>query len=106
MIQRLCELIVARRNEQWMKKRGAQEFGQAHYRFIVIIHAMFFVVYFLEVTAWEKEIITGLAASLKPICCDPVGSDMGTHFARKVLEYENNCSTWGAYCTKRTIPFY
>lgn len=58
VIQRLCELVIAKRNERWMKSRGAIEFGQAHYHLIVFVHAMFFVVYFLEVTAWQ----TGLSA--------------------------------------------
>jgi methyltransferase len=57
VIQRLCELGIARQNELWMKKRGAQEFGQEHYRFIVCVHTLFFVVYFLEVTIWK----TGLS---------------------------------------------
>jgi methyltransferase len=55
-IQRLCELIIAKRNERWMKSRGAIEFGQEHYRLIVTVHAMFFVVYFLEVTAWQTKL--------------------------------------------------
>ncbi|MCQ6273935.1 hypothetical protein JMM81_02945 [Bacillus sp. V3B] len=56
VIQRLCELVIARWNERWMKNRGAIEFGQAHYRLIVFVHAMFFVVYFLEVTAWQTKL--------------------------------------------------
>ena len=39
-----------------MKKRGAQEFGQSHYRLIVFIHAMFFVIYFLEVMIWQTDL--------------------------------------------------
>ena len=56
VMQRLGELMIAKRNEQWMKSRGAIEFGQAHYRLIVTIHTMFFVVYFLEVTAWQTKL--------------------------------------------------
>ncbi|MBB6444329.1 isoprenylcysteine carboxyl methyltransferase family protein [Bacillus benzoevorans] len=55
-VQRICELVIAKRNEQWMKKRGAREYGQRHYHFIVLIHVLFFVVYFLEVTAGDKEL--------------------------------------------------
>lgn len=54
--QRLCELVIARRNERWMKDRGALEFGQTHYRLIVFVHMMFFVVYFLEVIAWQTKL--------------------------------------------------
>lgn len=56
VLQRLGELMIAKRNEQWMKSRGAIEFGQVHYRLIVTIHTMFFVVYFLEVTAWQTKL--------------------------------------------------
>jgi methyltransferase len=60
VIQRLCELIIAKRNERWMKSRGAIEFGQEHYRLIVTVHAMFFVVYFLEVTAWQTKVLLSI----------------------------------------------
>jgi methyltransferase len=52
--QRLAELIIARRNEQWMKQRGAREFGQTHYRLIVLLHSLFFVSYWIEVTIGER----------------------------------------------------
>lgn len=40
---RLAELVVAKRNEQWAKKRGAVEHGQSHYPFIVLLHIMFII---------------------------------------------------------------
>ncbi len=55
-MQRLVELVVAKRNEWWMKNRGAKEFGQEHYRIIVCLHAMFFVVFFIEVQARHAEL--------------------------------------------------
>lgn len=55
-VQRIFELGIARRNEQWMLKRGAQEFGQRHYRFIVSIHTLFFAVFFFEVIAGKREL--------------------------------------------------
>ena len=54
--QRLAELLIARRNEQWMKQRGAREFGQTHYRFIVFFHSLFFVSYWIEVTVWDSAL--------------------------------------------------
>ncbi|WP_328585878.1 isoprenylcysteine carboxyl methyltransferase family protein [Rossellomorea aquimaris] len=47
-LQRVVELIIARKNEEWMKKRGAKEYGQNHYRAMVIIHTAFFVSLLLE----------------------------------------------------------
>jgi methyltransferase len=55
--QRLAELLIAKRNEQWMKQRGAREFGQTHYRFIVLFHSLFFVSFWIEVTVWERTLL-------------------------------------------------
>ncbi|MBY0122656.1 isoprenylcysteine carboxyl methyltransferase family protein [Bacillus sp. S/N-304-OC-R1] len=54
IIQRLAELVIAKRNECWMKKQGAQEFGQSHYSFIVSVHSLFFVSYIAEVFFFHK----------------------------------------------------
>ncbi|MBM7647935.1 methyltransferase [Bacillus ectoiniformans] len=54
--QRLGELLYARRNERWMKARGAEEFGQSHYPFMVMMHLLFFVSLYAEVTVWGKEL--------------------------------------------------
>ncbi|MCA1054579.1 hypothetical protein LCM10_06235 [Rossellomorea aquimaris] len=48
IIQRVAELVIARKNEQWMKERGAKEFGQSHYQFMVMIHSAFFVSLLIE----------------------------------------------------------
>ncbi|UJL48248.1 hypothetical protein KFZ58_09505 [Virgibacillus sp. NKC19-16] len=48
--QRLIELIIARRNERWMKERGGIERGGKHYKFFVILHTVFFISILLEVT--------------------------------------------------------
>jgi len=56
LLQRIYELVIAKRNEVWMKKRGAKEFGQSHYRIIVFIHTMFFIIYLLEVKIWQTEL--------------------------------------------------
>ncbi|MCM3091239.1 hypothetical protein M3588_09280 [Cytobacillus sp. AMY 15.2] len=56
MLQRGAELALARRNEKWMKGMGALEFGQRHYRWIVAVHASFFVCYLLEVIIFKKNL--------------------------------------------------
>jgi methyltransferase len=48
-IQRLTELIIARRNERWMKAHGAYEVGRNHYKWIVAIHVSFFLSLLIEV---------------------------------------------------------
>jgi methyltransferase len=41
--QRLLELVVAKRNEAWARSQGAEEFGKAHYPFIVALHTAFII---------------------------------------------------------------
>ena len=48
IIQRLAELIISKRNEIWLKSRGAVEYGREHYKYIVIMHILFFVSMFTE----------------------------------------------------------
>ncbi|WP_409298169.1 isoprenylcysteine carboxyl methyltransferase family protein [Peribacillus sp. SCS-26] len=48
IMQRLLELVVAKRNEIWMKSRGGEEFGAAHYPWMVAMHASFFAALSLE----------------------------------------------------------
>src|SRR5690625_7650695 len=41
--------MIAKRNEQWMKKRGGIERGKEHYKWFVIVHTLFFLSILLEV---------------------------------------------------------
>ncbi|MEO7215946.1 isoprenylcysteine carboxylmethyltransferase family protein [Mucilaginibacter sp.] len=43
ILQRLLELVIARRNESWARAQGAEEFGKAHYPFIVALHTAFII---------------------------------------------------------------
>lgn len=43
LLLRLGELWLARRNERWLLQHGAVEYGRRHYRYIVGLHALFFV---------------------------------------------------------------
>ncbi len=43
IIQRLSELLLARRNERAVRKIGAREYDSKGYRTIVLMHAAFFV---------------------------------------------------------------
>ena len=56
VLQRLIELLIAKRNEQWMKAQGAIEFGKVHYRLMVIMHTLFFLVFLVEVVYLEKTL--------------------------------------------------
>ncbi|WP_226657333.1 isoprenylcysteine carboxyl methyltransferase family protein [Pseudalkalibacillus hwajinpoensis] len=48
VIQRLGELHLAKKNERWMKARGAKEVGQDHYKYIVWLHISFLLAVGIE----------------------------------------------------------
>ncbi|MFB6466072.1 isoprenylcysteine carboxyl methyltransferase family protein [Cytobacillus sp. Hz8] len=56
LIQRGIELILARKNEIYLKNLGAIELGRRHYPVIVAVHGLFFVSLSLEVYFYQKEI--------------------------------------------------
>ncbi|HLS67071.1 MAG TPA: isoprenylcysteine carboxylmethyltransferase family protein [Pseudogracilibacillus sp.] len=60
IIQRLGELFIARKNEQWLKKRGGIEVGERHYPLFIIIHACFFLSFMIEVHTTEQYFIQSL----------------------------------------------
>jgi methyltransferase len=39
--QRISELLVAKKNEKWLRAQGAIEYGKSHYSFIVLLHILF-----------------------------------------------------------------
>lgn len=43
ILQRLVELIIAKRNEKFLISAGAVESGKEHYKFIVLLHTLFFI---------------------------------------------------------------
>lgn len=47
-LQRMVELFIAKRNERWMKQKGAIEFGEKHYKYMVSMHVLFFISFFVE----------------------------------------------------------
>ena len=41
ILQRLSELLIARRNEKWLLAKGAVQYGQSHYPFMIALHTIF-----------------------------------------------------------------
>lgn len=56
ILQRIVELIIAKRNERWMKDRGGKELGEKHYKWIVGLHIVFFVTLIVE-TDWSMQYV-------------------------------------------------
>lgn len=56
MIQRILELFLAKSNEHWLKKQGGLEFGSRHYRYMVIIHVLFFALFIIEKLLFNRTL--------------------------------------------------
>ncbi|CAH0216989.1 isoprenylcysteine carboxyl methyltransferase family protein [Peribacillus sp. NPDC101481] len=54
-IQRLVELYIAKQNEKQLKAAGAVEYGESHYRWMVLMHLSFFIVLIIEVIVLERN---------------------------------------------------
>lgn len=48
VLQRLGEVVIAKRNEAWVREKGALEYGQGHYKWLVSMHIGYFVCIALE----------------------------------------------------------
>lgn len=46
--QRLIELRIAKRNEQWMMQRGGVQLGGEHYKWFILLHIIFFLSVIVE----------------------------------------------------------
>ncbi|MFC4354995.1 isoprenylcysteine carboxyl methyltransferase family protein [Chryseomicrobium palamuruense] len=63
IIQRIIELFIAKRNEEWIKSQGGYEVGKRHYPFMVALHVGFFISLLLEFTLLDR----GLSLFLIPL---------------------------------------
>ena len=48
ILLRICELLLAKRNEQWLLQYGAVEYGKNHYSFMIALHILFFISLIIE----------------------------------------------------------
>jgi methyltransferase len=56
IIQRLGELVIAKRNEKRMFARGAVEYDRSGYKYIVMMHTLFFLSLMSEYQFFSKEL--------------------------------------------------
>ncbi|HEX7064682.1 MAG TPA: isoprenylcysteine carboxyl methyltransferase family protein [Bacillales bacterium] len=55
IVQRITEIVIAKRNERWMKSQGAYEAGAEHYKWIGAVHTGFFVSLFVEARLFGSQ---------------------------------------------------
>jgi methyltransferase len=63
-LDRLVELVVARRNAAWSIARGGREFGRDHYPAMVSMHALLLVACIEEVWLFDRPFIPWLACPM------------------------------------------
>ncbi|PID02228.1 isoprenylcysteine carboxyl methyltransferase [Sporosarcina sp. P2] len=56
VMQRLVELVVANRNEKWIRSKGAIEIGASHYKWMVLMHTAFFISLLIEVLLFNRSL--------------------------------------------------
>ena len=56
LVERLMELIVSKRNAAWSFSQGGAEYGEGHYKWMVVMHSLFLVAMTAEY-AWMGSVI-------------------------------------------------
>lgn len=94
-IQRITELIVAKRNEKWLRTQGAMEYGQKHYPYIVALHTFFIaamiVEYFLRPDSKLDPSFLSLYILLVLVKIWVIAS-LGKYWNTKILKIPNSAS--------------
>ncbi|GGH02743.1 isoprenylcysteine carboxyl methyltransferase family protein [Mucilaginibacter phyllosphaerae] len=57
IFQRLAELYVSSKNEKWLLKNAAVEYGKAHYPFMVAMHTLFIIAVIAEYICRDGSVI-------------------------------------------------
>ncbi|XUX06066.1 isoprenylcysteine carboxyl methyltransferase family protein [Sporosarcina sp. UB5] len=94
ILQRIVELIIAKRNEKWMKSEGAFEAGASHYPYMVAMHVCFFIALITEVlffnrqlsAVWTIWLAIFLAAQIMRIWCL---TSLGKYWNTKIIVLPN-----------------
>ena len=56
ILQRLTELVIAKRNEQKIRLKGGYEVGASHYPYMIALHVSFFLCLITEVFLFSRNI--------------------------------------------------
>ena len=56
ILQRLVEVVIAKRNEKIMLSKGAYEVGASHYPYMIAMHVSFFICLIAEVVIFNRGI--------------------------------------------------
>ena len=85
-VERLAELVVARRNLVWARRRGGREYGFGHYPFMVVLHTGLLLACLVEAAqrpfipalGWSMLAVVVLAQALRWWCITTLGPRWNT----------------------------
>lgn len=87
-VERIAELVVARRNLAWSRSQGGVEFGASHYPVMVVLHTGLLVGALVEVIGlhrpflpalgWPMFVIVAAAQGLRWWCITTLGQQWNT----------------------------
>ena len=85
-LERLAELVIARRNLVWAKTRGGVESGFGHYPFMVVLHTGLLLACLIEAEqrpfvpalGWSMLVLVVLAQALRWWCISTLGPRWNT----------------------------
>lgn len=88
--ERVLELRLADRNRKVMLARGAEESGRGHYRFVVLLHSLWFVAWIVEAVwrgpnlhpLWLTWLVLFLLAEVLRYWCIKT---LGVHWNTRIL---------------------
>lgn len=55
LLLRTGELLLSKKNGEWLIKNGATEYGKQHYKFIVLLHLLFFCSLIFEYAVQNRD---------------------------------------------------
>lgn len=90
-VERLVELVVARRNARWSISHGGREFGRRHYPVMVLMHVLLLVSCVVEVGVAHRPFLPWLGVPMTAVVVASTGvrwwcvSVLGTHWNPRLI---------------------
>lgn len=104
VLQRMIELVVAKRNEKWLAEKGAVQFGSGHYLWMVLLHGAFFLSLLAEVQGFGQNPHRYWTFLLFLFFLSSNNKNLDYYFVRPLLEYKNYRAERSGSDRKRTLP--
>jgi len=90
ILQRLVELRLARHNRDYILSQGGHEAGASHYKYIVLLHVLFFLCLIVEVMSGSQQLSTWWWATFSVFLLSQAGRywcirTLGRHWNTRIM---------------------